>query len=285
MADYKDRVNQHYGCDNLGDQLLFALQSAGKKIHQLDREALSVFDELHIGGIVETRNLARLIPNLQSNMRVLDVGSGLGGPARTLAAEFGCYVVGLDMTSVFCQIAEVLTEAVQLTSHVTFWEGNALEMPFEDNSFDVVWLQCSGMNIANKTELYQQCWRVTREGGYLAFQEVMAGSSADLHFPVYWAEDDTLNFLESPERIQILLTSIGYDALAWHDTSQQTIDWLKQGQVAQAETNILALHVSSLTVSNAAQKAANVIRNLEENRATVIQAVYKVLNKRDQVVK
>ena len=96
-----------------------------------------------------SQELARLT-GLHEGMHVLDVGSGLGGPARTLAAEFGCRVTGRDLTEEFCRAAVMLTVRVGLQDRITFQHGSALDLPFEEATFDVVWTQGVFMNIADK---------------------------------------------------------------------------------------------------------------------------------------
>jgi ubiquinone/menaquinone biosynthesis C-methylase UbiE len=128
MSDYAETINKHYGQSVLSVKILTALREAGKDIDALTREDLSSFDEYHGGGLAATRELAQ-IAELHEGLQVLDVGSGIGGPARTLAAEFGCRVTGLDLTEEFCRTAVVLTNLLHLSDLVTFRQGNALDMP------------------------------------------------------------------------------------------------------------------------------------------------------------
>src|SRR5215813_3523454 len=209
MSDYAHAINRIYGQAELGAKILTALREAGKDLETLTRDDLASFDEQHGGGREATRELARLT-GLRAGMYVLDVGSGLGGPARTLAAEFGCQVVGIDLTEAFCEVATMLTAQVGLTHKVKFEHGGALKMPFEDATFDVVWTQFAGMNIQDKGSLYAEIRRVLKPGGRLALHEVMAGARRDLHFPVLWANDPILSFLRPPEQIQELLADNGF---------------------------------------------------------------------------
>src|SRR5689334_24083810 len=152
MSEYDASINRQYGYSDLGDSILNALQQAGKNIDHLTREDLSPFDEFHPGGIIETRNLARLA-GLKPGMYVLDAGSGMGGPARTFAAEFGCRVTGLDLTQEYCNVAEMLSARAGFSrEQVDFRCGNVLEMPFEDHTFDAALTQFVGMNIEAKAQ-------------------------------------------------------------------------------------------------------------------------------------
>ncbi len=139
-------VDEHYGRSDLAAKILEALRAAGKDPDALAIEDLTPVDQLHARGRGATLELARLA-GITSGMRVLDVGGGLGGPARTLASEFGCAVEVLDLTEEFCRAGEVLTARTGLDDRVSFRHGNALEMPYPDAGFDAAWLQHSSMNI------------------------------------------------------------------------------------------------------------------------------------------
>src|SRR5260221_13820570 len=194
MSAHDQAINLHYGQGDLSATILATLQKAGKNIDRVTRDDLRAFDEFQFGGIEETRSLARLA-GLKEGISIVDVGSGLGGPARTLAAEFGCHVTGLDLTEEFCHAAEMLTERTGLNGQVTFQWGNGLEMPFADSIFDVAWTQFAGMNIEDKPRFYSECRRVLKDGGRLAFHEVMAGSAAKVPPPAASADSDCARLL------------------------------------------------------------------------------------------
>jgi sarcosine/dimethylglycine N-methyltransferase len=140
MSGYAHAISHLYGQAELSAKILTALHKAGKGLDALTRDDLASFDELHDGGRETTRELARLA-GLREGIHVLDVGSGLGGPARTLAVEYGCRVTGLDLTEAFCEAATMLTARVGLQERVAFRHGSALDLPFEEATFDAVWTQ------------------------------------------------------------------------------------------------------------------------------------------------
>lgn len=186
VENYEQAINAHYGKPALDAKILAALVAAGAGLGPLTRESLGDFDEFHYGGVKETRALARLA-RLPPGHHLLDVGCGLGGPARTLAAEFGCTLIGLDLSEDFCQAAEMLTLRLGLGGQVSFRQGNALHIPFDDATFDLVWMQHVAMNVPDKHRLFQQLNRVLKPGGTLAFHTVLAGQVAPIHYPVIWA--------------------------------------------------------------------------------------------------
>ena len=164
MSDIHERVARHYGQAGIAEAILAALAAAGKNVERLTPDDLAPVDEFHTRGRAATVDLAKLL-HLESTHRVLDVGSGIGGPSRFLAHTYECTVVGLDLTPEFCVAARVLAERTGLADRVSYRQGNALDMPFEDESFDVVWSQNAAMNIAERDRLYREMRRVLRFGG------------------------------------------------------------------------------------------------------------------------
>lgn len=275
MDEYQARINQQYGQDNLNARILAALQNAGKQIDSLTREDLSMFDEFHIGGIAETRHLAQLA-GLRQGMHVLDVGSGLGGPARTLAAEFGCRVTGLDLTEEFCQAAEMLTAQVGLENKVRFQHGSAIDIPFEANTFDVVWMQFSGMNIADKERLYAEIRRVLRPGGLFAVHEIMAGSRQELYYPNFWANEPSISFLRQQATIRHYLAANDFEEVVWNDVTQPSYEWFRGMITKTKEAGSPSLGFQVFIADSVPVKAQNLLRNLEERRVTVIQGIFQL---------
>jgi SAM-dependent methyltransferase len=267
-------VSGHYGRHQLGQAVRDALAAVGKSDGHLTTDDLSPLDQFHSGGMAATLQLADLA-GFDAGWHVLDVGGGLGGPARVLAESGGCRVTVLDLTPEFCEVGAWLTERAWLSDQVRFKVGDALAMPFADGQFDAAWTQHSSMNIHDKAALYREIHRVVRSGGRLAFHEIMAGPERPLHFPVPWAPEPAISFLDQPDGTRAMLASLGFRELAWNDTSDEAISWFKQ-RVAAARaaqsTPHLGLHL--VLGASAAQIVGNLLRNLEERRVRTIQAVF-----------
>ena len=169
--------------DSLTTRIVEALRESGRPIDALTYRDLIPVSELHNRGKQATVDLARL-SEIKPEQHVLDVGCGIGGPARTLAAEFGCRVTGIDISDEFCTAARSLNELVGLSDKISIRAADALALPFEDESFDIVWTQHASMNIADKQALFTEMHRVLRPGGKLALHDVMAGPVQPVHFPV-----------------------------------------------------------------------------------------------------
>ncbi len=272
MSHYDAKINNQYGQTDLSARILSRLQRAGKNLDALTLDDLASFDQLHAGGRAATRALAQMA-NLRPGMRVLDIGSGVGGPARTLAAEYGCQVVGLDLTETFCEAAEMLTRKVGLGNQATFKQGSALDLPFDDGSFDAVWTQNTIMNINDKAKVFAEAHRVLRPRGILALEAIMLGSLAEIYYPVFWANDASVSFVISPKAFQQLMTASGFEECAWEDVTAQVINEAsKKPSSVTSESAPIGL---DLVYSNVPQKGANTMRGFKEGRIIDIQAVFR----------
>jgi ubiquinone/menaquinone biosynthesis C-methylase UbiE len=277
----KAAIERHYTRSNLEDTILTALQNSGKNIDQLTVDDLAPIDELHPLGREATANLASLL-NLQPNSHVLDVGSGIGGPSRYLASKFGCHVTGLDLVEEYCRVADSLAKRVNLDNLLTYRQGYATQMPFEDATFDVVWTQHASMNIADKHRLYSEMYRVLKHGGKLAVNEGYKGSSdmddSSLYFPVPWAADPSISHLISAEEVRKLLREVvGFKEVVWEDKTQHVSDWIKQMKRAQQTSGggppPLGIHV--IVGTQWSEMVKNALKNLEEGRLTIAQGIFE----------
>jgi SAM-dependent methyltransferase len=213
-------ADDYWGREHLGHAILNALVASGHNLETLTIDDLAPLDQFHGGGKAATMRLAHRV-GLTPQTRLLDVGGGLGGPARTLAVTFGCQVTVIDLTESYVQAAQLLTAQLGLEERIAHHVGNALELPFDQGSFDVVWTQNSGMNIAAKVELYRGFYRVLRPGGLLAFQEPMAGPVQPLIYPVMWARDASTCFLHTPEEMRAIIEAAGFRVRTWEDVTTE----------------------------------------------------------------
>ncbi|TDJ72994.1 MAG: methyltransferase domain-containing protein [Proteobacteria bacterium] len=272
MADVKRSVESHYGVDGILESILKALQAMGKNIEQLTPEDLAPVDEFHIRGreaTVELASRAKLVPG----SRVLDVGCGLGGSVRYLATEHNCQATGIDLTAEYIEVATALAERVGLSNAVEFRQASALALPFDAGSFDVVWTEHVQMNISDKSGFYGEIARVLKPGGRLVFHDIFAGDGGEPHFPVPWAEESAISFLEKLTSLRAILDKVGLKTLDWEDKSQHSLEWFKAVVEKTKESGPSPLGLHLLMRETAGTKFENVIRNLQENRIVVVQAM------------
>jgi ubiquinone/menaquinone biosynthesis C-methylase UbiE len=264
------RVAQHYSQSTGGDLLaavLGALEAAGTDTNRALRyEDMAGVDHFHGGALAATRALAQL-GELTAREQVLDMGGGFGGPARTLAAEYGCQVTVLDPTEPFIRAGQALTERLGLQDAVQFFLGSGLDMPFADAHFDVVWTQNASMNIPDKARLVAEQRRVLRPGGRLMFQEIFAGPGGDLVCPVPWARDPATSFLVPPEEVRSLLREAGFEERVWLPLAPDG-----RAPVAAATASIRSAAAVVHGPDAVAMEAAS-LRNQAEQRVIYLRAV------------
>lgn len=271
MNNVREHVEKHYGRGRVLDSVIAALRETGKDLARLRPEDLAPVDEFHIRGREATVELARRA-SLKPGSHVLDVGCGLGGSARYLAAEHQCQVTGIDLTQEYVDAANALAGMVGLSDKVAFRQASALEMPFDDGAFDVVWTEHVQMNIADKHAFYREISRVTRPRGALLFHDIFQGTGGPLHYPVPWAEESSISFLAAPDEVRKTLEALGFLIRDWVDKSEPSLQWFVSAieKLKVSGPPPLGLHL--LMGDTARTKFENNIRNLRERRFVVCQA-------------
>jgi SAM-dependent methyltransferase len=266
-----NEVEEHYGAVPLLASIDEALRRAGLGDRSLGWADLVPLDQFHVRGLAATRELAESL-GIDAGANVLDVGCGLGGPARFLAATYACHVTGIDLSQPFVDAAQMLTERAGLSDMVTFRHADALDLPFADESFDHAWTQHVAMNIADRAGFYASMRRVLRPGGCLAIYDVVAGDSGPPIFPVPWARAPETSFLLTPEAMREALARAGFVEMSWADKTDAGRAWVAEMQAKrEAKPAPLGLHI--VMGPQFAEMAANVGRNLQEGRVRLVQAI------------
>ncbi|NJD26085.1 MAG: methyltransferase domain-containing protein [Betaproteobacteria bacterium] len=267
-----EAIQTHYGRSDLAGVILAALEAAGVNVDRLSHEELAPIDAFHIRGRAATLELARAA-GLRSTDRVLDIGSGIGGTSRCLAKEFGCRVTGIDLTDEYCRVASLLTAKVGLDELIDYRQGDATNLPFADNEFDVVWTEHVAMNIPDKRRLYSEMYRVLKPGGTLAIYDVLAGPSGPVMFPVPWARTPETSFLVSPDELRDLLHDAGFTVSNWNDTTAEAREWFVNLAERIRREGFPALGFHLLMGQDFREMAQNQGRNLAEGRISLGQVV------------
>jgi ubiquinone/menaquinone biosynthesis C-methylase UbiE len=268
-------VAQHYGKGGLLERILTALTQAGKDIDHLTIDDLAPVDEFHSRRRLATQELAAMLAPSPGD-HVIDIGSGLGGPSRYLAATTGCRVSGVDLTPEFVEAATDLTQRAGLADRVDFRVGSALDLPFPDASFDCAWSQNVAMNIADRPRWYQQVHRVLRPGGRFAIQDVAAGNGEPLYFPVMWADRAEISFLRTPDDTRTMLEAAGFKVLQWIDNTETSLaeaaaERERMASAGASAPPILGIHV--VVGPSFRDKMRNAQRAMVEGRTRLINAV------------
>ena len=209
MAEQSNLVEDHYTQGGLLERVLSYLQEAGINPNKLKCEDLYACDQMHARGIVATREHVEKA-EIKPGIHVLDVGCGIGGSARFIASASGCRVTGIDVTQELIDVADELTKRCGLDDQVEFSQADALDMPFDDAAFDLVWTHNVIMNIEEKAQLLAEFARVLKSGGRYSCSEYLQGPGGDPYYPLPWATDATTSFLVSPEELGRLLEDAGF---------------------------------------------------------------------------
>jgi ubiquinone/menaquinone biosynthesis C-methylase UbiE len=263
-------IDAHYsGNGDLLARIIAGLVSAGKALETLTPSDLSTVDEFHIRGRAATLELARLM-RLSAGSAVLDIGSGLGGPARTVADAFGCHVTGIDLTEVFCATGLAMSQWVGLDDKVTLLKGDATEMPFADKSFDTAMTIHAAMNIAAKDRLYAEAKRVLRPGGIFAVYDILQGEGGDVVYPVPWARDRATSHLATPEDMRRLLSDAGFSIMDEIDSTGRSQAWFEEtlARVTPKRPRMTAAQI--ILGETYGPMAENQISNLAERRIRTV---------------
>ncbi len=266
-------LKEHYSRGGLAEKILDGLRAAGKDPEKLSLDDLAPIDEFHSRGreaTLELAGLARLMPET----RVLDLGCGLGGPARRLAKTFACRVTGLDLTPEYVEVANLLAERTGLKGRVAFLQGDACETAFEDASFDVVWSQHAAMNIADKEKLYAEAARVLKPGGRLVLYDILAGDGGTPHFPVPWARDPGHSHLCTPPALRALLSGAGFEISHDKERSGEGLAWFTAAGARFAQKGLppLGLHLL-LGEEDFLRMIENLRRNFAEGRVRLFEMI------------
>ena len=270
MTDDLDGVRDHYRATGLTERLKTALMALGPQDARLTPEQLGALDQFHTRGLAATAELAKLA-GITADMSVLDVGSGVGGPARFLAATYGCRVRGVDLSEPFVDAARYLTERTGQSGQVSFQTGSALALPFDDGSFDVALLQHVAMNISDRAGLYREIRRVLKRGGRFATYDIVL-KSGEPHYPVPWARTPATSFLFTAAATREAIEPAGFRTLTWQDDSESAKAWITQ---LRASGPPPSPNLGVVMGPDFAELSANLGRSLMESRLGVLTAVFE----------
>ncbi|MBY8986288.1 MAG: class I SAM-dependent methyltransferase [Candidatus Lokiarchaeota archaeon] len=271
--EYEKSINEQYQQSNLGTKILSKLKSEGVENLNSIKETLAPIEELHLRGRKATLELAQAA-NLNEKMKVLDIGCGFGGSARALVSNFGCNVTGIDLCEDFCRAADLINEHLGYTDNIKIQQGNALNMPFNNNSFDIIFIQHVLMNIKNKERIISEIHRLLNPKGRLALNTICAGSVHPIHFPVIWANTPDISFLLSPNDLRQLIGTSGFKELLWRDDTKKVLEGIQNMRSKQPSNKPRPISLD-LIIADTRTKWKNIVSNLKEGRIVVIQGVFE----------
>lgn len=270
----EQQVTRHYGSAGIAERVLAALREAQGADAPVTPETLAPFDHFHGRGLVATKELAATLQP-QRGERLLDIGSGVGGPARWFAVKFGVHVTGVDLTAEFCAAAEALNAATGLGDRVTIRNGSALDLPVPDASFDAAYSQNVIMNIADKPRVYREAFRALKPGGRLALSNLCLGATGDPFYPVPWAQTAETSFLATQDEMRADLTAAGFEIARFEDTTAATVEMQRRARERVERGEPLRIAVQIIMGERAREMQINTTRNVEEGRVATIEALVR----------
>jgi ubiquinone/menaquinone biosynthesis C-methylase UbiE len=264
-------VADHYARESLIAAIRDGLAAMGKTEVTVTAEDLSPVDEFHIGGREATGDLAGQIA-LAASDRVLDIGCGLGGPARQIAAHYACHVTGIDLTRDYIEAGNVLSGWLRLKDLVSLQQGNALALPFADESFSAAYMLHVGMNIADKSVLFSEAARVLRAGARLGVYDVMRTGEGELAYPLPWASTPETNAIAAPARYREALSAAGFEIISERNRRDVALNYFAQ-QRAKVATCSTALGVQTLMGARRPQMVGNMIESISAGRIAPVEII------------
>jgi SAM-dependent methyltransferase len=256
-------VAGHYGRGRLEESILAAVEREGKDPEKLAAADLAAVDEFHVGGIEATQELAKHM-ELRAGLRLLDVGSGIGGPARYFAAEHGCRVTGIDLTEEFVRVARSLTARTKLDGLVEFRQGSALEMPFEAGSFDAAYMIHVGMNIAYKAGIFREVRRVLKPGELFTVFDILRVAEGAIQYPVPWALSEETSFVRTAKDYRDALQNAGFQIAQERGRGPFSIEFAERVMARMAQGGPPALGLHLLMGEKAPMMTRNILAMMKE---------------------
>jgi SAM-dependent methyltransferase len=275
MAQDLNSVRQHYAATGVVERLRAALATLGPEDRLLTTRELGAVDQFHTRGHAATAELAELA-GIGAADRVLDLGCGIGGPARLIAEARGCRVVGVDLSEGFVEAARYLSLRTGQQERVEFHCGSALALDFADACFDVVLLQHVAMNIADRPRLYREIRRLLAAGGRFATYDVVRGEGEPL-YPAPWARDARDSFLLDAQATREAVEAAGLRVRVWRDDAPTARDWAAQLKAAASASRPATPGLGVVMGPDFPVLAGNHARNLLEGRVGVLMAVFEAV--------
>jgi len=272
MVAINTLIENQYHTPGLYEDILKRLGEQEIELSNVSRGDIAGVDEFHVRGAEVSRELASRIK--LDHSRVLDVGCGIGGPSRMLADEYNCQVTGIDLSHEYIRTAKGLSALVGLQDKTDYIWSNALDLPFENSSFDVVWTQHVQMNVRHKLKFYSEIERVLTAQGIFIYYDIFRTESGEVNFPVPWADYASASFLDTTENMDDMLERLCFKNLLIRDETDQGTRFLEDLFKKLKESGPSKLGLSVLMGSSTKEKLMNILLGLQEGQIVLQSGIY-----------
>lgn len=273
MVGLQQNIENHYFREGLYEDILGRLTEQGIDLDKTTRADISGVDEFHVRGAAVSRELAGSID--LKGAKVLDVGCGLGGPCRMLADEFDCNCTGIDLSAEYIRTATQLSKLVGLSDRTTFVQGNATDLPFEENTFDVVWTQHVQMNVPNKDKFYSEIFRVLKPGGFFLFYDIFKNGEGEIGYPMPWASNENQSFLFKTEEMDRIVNELGFSKVHSQNQTKAGIHFFEALLAKPKELGPPKIGLNVLMGETTKPKILNLLTHLKQGSLALHSGTYR----------
>lgn len=273
MDELNQKIENHYLKKGLFEDIVDRLVEQGLDLHSVSRADIASVDEFHVRGAAVSLELANSIELRKAH--VLDVGCGLGGPCRMLAAEFDCICTGIDLSTEFIRTAAELSKLVKLDDKTSFVQGDALHLPFANQAFDVVWTQHVQMNIPDKGKFYSEIKRVLKPGGHFLYYDIYKKGEDEITYPMPWASSEDQSFLFETKDMDQILSDLGLKKVGAKDQTKSGIEYFEAVRAKIKESGPPKMGLNVLMGESTMPKLMNLLTHLKEGKITLQSGIYR----------
>lgn len=273
MENLNKNIENHYLKEELYEDIVNRLKEQDIDLNDVKRSDIAGADEFHVRGAAVSKELAESIT--LEGATVLDVGCGLGGPCRMLADEYNCQATGIDLSNEYIRTAKELSKLVKLDSKTSFIQGDATSLPFNDNTFDVVWTQHVQMNIPDKNKLYSEISRVLKPGGHFLYYDILKKGEGKVNYPMPWASTSDMSFLFKETDMDEYLTQYGLTKEQSNDQTQAGVNFFNALVAKLKEFGPPKMGLNVLMGETTKPKLMNLLGHLKSGELELKSGVYK----------